>query len=622
METMKLSISPSYKYSPHEHTMDRKPLGENNEHDNIRHGSETPPSMPVMHEDYYAHQPGHSSPSADGRNWIQHQHLSYLHNQHQHHQHHHHQYQPQFGTPFYPQVSGGGPVYPNQMAYHHHHHAAYYHSPVMHAPPPMVPGVGHNMGHPAPVYPGQSPPQQSELIPHVSAPTTPPMIYQALDSRGSLSSYSSTDTLSLSSSTRRGRHGRRQRRSSNSNNLRQQQQQQQQHSTGTSSASSSAVIVGTNNNTSVSPPNRGWYRYDDNTTLYQMRGRIVEIAKDRDGSKFIQRRLQVANFAEMEIAFDEALDDMEELWNDVYGNYILQGLLELGTDEMRDRIAEKIVDSGVVSLSTKVYGCRLIQKALDALNKEDVANIVASVKGKVWLLVHDHNGNHVIQKSVTKINEFFHQSQGQEDTAEHERLLVSLDIIIGEVTNNIKDLSVHPYGCRVVQRLIENCTGEQKAQVLDSISLGGLFEVLINHEYGNYVVQRILAYGRVSDRSAIFDAITTNILKLSKQKHSSNVVEMMLTYGDAGQRHAIIEEIINCYCVDHNFVNKSAAVSMSEDAYANYVMKTVLDILEEGPTRERLFDMLLSSLTELEKSPFAKQVVLRVKAYTQESAYG
>mmetsp|Transcript_36268 Transcript_36268/g.67343 ORF Transcript_36268/g.67343 Transcript_36268/m.67343 type:complete len:628 (+) Transcript_36268:163-2046(+) len=627
METMKLSTRPRYKYTSHEHTMDRKPFGENNEDDDIYHGSETPPSMPVMHEDYYAHQPEHASSSADGRNWIQHQHPPYLHNQQQHqqHQHQHEPHQPpQFGTPFYPQINGGGPVYPNQMAHHHHHHAAYYHSPIMHAPPPMVPG-GHNMGPPPPVYPGQSPPQQSGLIPHVSSPTPSPVMYQALDSRGSLSSYSSTDTLSLSSSTRRGRHGRRQRRSGNNNNLRQQQQQQQhQHSTGTSSASSSssAAIAGTNTGNSGSPPNRGWYRYDDNTTLYQMRGRIVEIAKDRDGSKFIQRRLQVANFAEMDIAFEEAVDDMEELWNDVYGNYILQGLLELGTDEMRDRIAEKIVDSGVVSLSTKVYGCRLIQKALDTLNKEDVANIVASVKGKVWLLVHDHNGNHVIQKSVTKINEFFHQSQGQEDTAEYERLLASLDIIIGEVTNNIKDLSVHPYGCRVVQRLIENCAGEQKAQVLDSISQGDLFEVLINHEYGNYVVQRILAYGRVSDRSAIFDAITTNILKLSKQKHSSNVVEMMLTYGDAGQRHAIIEEIINCYCVDQNFVNKSAAVSMSEDAYANYVMKTVLDILEEGPTRERLFDMLLSSLAELEKSPFAKQVVLRVKAYSQESAYG
>ena len=59
------------------------------------------------------------------------------------------------------------------------------------------------------------------------------------------------------------------------------------------------------------------------------------------------------------------------------------------------------------------------------------------------------------------------------------------------------------------------------------------------------------------------------------------------------------QNIYQGYCVDQNFVNTSAAVSMAEDAYANYVMKTVLDIVEEGPKRERMFGMLLSNLGEL-----------------------
>jgi len=353
-----------------------------------------------------------------------------------------------------------------------------------------------------------------------------------------------------------------------------------------------------------------------------MRGRIVEIAKDRDGSKFVQRRLQSSSdIEEMAIAYEEALFGIKELWNDVYGNYILQGLLDFGTEEMRDGIGRSIVDSGVVSLSTKVYGCRLIQKALDTLSKEEVANIVASVKGKVWQLVHDHNGNHVIQKSITKINEFFLQSKGGEEDATHPLLVSSLDVIIDEVTESIRELSVHPYGCRVVQRLIENCIGDQKARVLDAVLREAMFGTLLNHEYGNYVVQRMLAYGREEDRRAIFERLVGNILALSKQKHSSNVVEMMLTYGDAAQRHEIIDEILNGYCIDQNFVNKSAALSMAEDAYANYVMKTVLDILEEGPKRERLFNLLLSNLGQLEQSPYAKQVILRVKTYAQQTSY-
>ena len=85
-------------------------------------------------------------------------------------------------------------------------------------------------------------------------------------------------------------------------------------------------------------------------------GRIAEIAKDRDGSKFIQRRLQVADVHEMQIAFEEALAGIEDLWDDVYGNYILQGMLELGTAEMKDRLGKRLIDGDVILLCTKVYG--------------------------------------------------------------------------------------------------------------------------------------------------------------------------------------------------------------------------------------------------------------------------
>lgn len=205
----------------------------------------------------------------------------------------------------------------------------------------------------------------------------------------------------------------------------------------------------------------------------------------------------------------------------------------------------------------------------------------------MWLLVHDHNGNHVIQRSITKINEFVAQAttvglerEGGEEQNEvmTTSLVNALDIIIDEVTSSIKELATHPYGCRVVQRLIEHCHDAQKDKVLDCIFDADLSSSLINHEYGNYVIQRFLTYGRLSgkcllnfasrsaacgshlviclihssllsmtDKAAVFETITknNNILKLSKQKHSSNVVEMMLTYGDVEQRHQIIDGILN-----------------------------------------------------------------------------
>ena len=64
------------------------------------------------------------------------------------------------------------------------------------------------------------------------------------------------------------------------------------------------------------------------------------------------------------------------------------------------------------------------------------------------------------------------------------------------------------------------------------------------------------------------------------------------------------------------YESKNAALSMAEDAYANYVLRTAIDVLENCPLKERLFGMLISNMEALEQSPFAKQIVLRVKTYT------
>ena len=69
------------------------------------------------------------------------------------------------------------------------------------------------------------------------------------------------------------------------------------------------------------------------------------------------------------------------------------------------------------------------------------------------------------------------------------------------------------------------------------------------------------------------------------------------------------------------YESKNAALSMAEDAYANYVLRTAIDVLEDCPLKERLFSMLISNMEALEHSPFAKQIVLRVKTYTHESGY-
>lgn len=52
--------------------------------------------------------------------------------------------------------------------------------------------------------------------------------------------------------------------------------------------------------------------------------------------------------------------------NDVFGNYVVQKFLDHGTDEQKTRMA-RIIQGSVKMLSLQVYGCRVIQKAIEVL---------------------------------------------------------------------------------------------------------------------------------------------------------------------------------------------------------------------------------------------------------------
>jgi hypothetical protein len=58
------------------------------------------------------------------------------------------------------------------------------------------------------------------------------------------------------------------------------------------------------------------------------------------------------------------------------------------------------------------------------------------------------------------------------------------------VTLQVFSLSTHPYGCRVIQRILEHCTQEQTAPILEE--LHHQTEQLIQDQYGNYVIQHVL----------------------------------------------------------------------------------------------------------------------------------
>ncbi|KAL3767135.1 hypothetical protein ACHAW5_003154 [Stephanodiscus triporus] len=336
-------------------------------------------------------------------------------------------------------------------------------------------------------------------------------------------------------------------------------------------------------------------------TIHDIRGHVVEFCLDQNGSRFIQQRLEVADANEKDSVMDEIIPAIKELQNDVFGNYVVQKLYEFGTQSMKKDLKATLTGNMLI-LSLQMYGCRVIQKALESLDYDDLCELIQEFDSYVLTCIQDQNGNHVMQKCIevmsvkAKVSEYISQR---------------IQFIVDDVLANVKTLCCHPYGCRVLQRMLEHCVESQKTATLDEIQRCHRF--LLDDQYGNYVIQHVLQYGRESDRDSLLKIIVENdLLKLSRQKFASNVVEKLLKYGNSNQRNAIVREMLELVYESRDGVGSSVVLLMVRDAYANYVVQTAIDVVPEGNEKRMLLQELKAHEVQLRNYTFAKHIVAKL----------
>ena len=80
----------------------------------------------------------------------------------------------------------------------------------------------------------------------------------------------------------------------------------------------------------------------------------------------------------------------------------------------------------------------------------------------------------------------------------------------------VLSLSTHPYGCRVIQRVLEHCIPEQIGPILEE--LFSQTERLVQDQYGNYVIQHVLEHGRPEEKTKVVAIVRGKMCTLSQHK--------------------------------------------------------------------------------------------------------
>ena len=84
---------------------------------------------------------------------------------------------------------------------------------------------------------------------------------------------------------------------------------------------------------------------------------IPDIARaDEGAARFIQRRLKLGSIEEKRLGLTTALASIDELVCNHYGNFMLQGLFEFGTAEMKEELMDAIYGQDVVALCLHMHG--------------------------------------------------------------------------------------------------------------------------------------------------------------------------------------------------------------------------------------------------------------------------
>ncbi|XP_024966409.1 pumilio homolog 2-like [Cynara cardunculus var. scolymus] len=320
--------------------------------------------------------------------------------------------------------------------------------------------------------------------------------------------------------------------------------------------------------------------------LSEITGHVVEFSADQYGSRFIQQKLETATAEDKNMVFQEIFPQALTLMTDVFGNYVIQKFFEHGMPAQRRELAGKLLGH-VLTLSLQMYGCRVIQKAIEVVDMDQKIKMVEELDGHIMRCVRDQNGNHVIQKCIECVPE------------EH------IQFIITTFFDQVVTLSTHPYGCRVIQRVLEHCEDpETQSKVMDEIL--ACVSMLAQDQYGNYVVQHVLEHGKPNERSIIIQELAGKIVQMSQQKFASNVVEKCLTFGDASERQLLVNEMLGT--TDEN----EPLQAMMKDQFANYVVQKVLETCSDQE-REHILSRIKVHLNALKKYTYGKHIVARVE---------
>ena len=238
---------------------------------------------------------------------------------------------------------------------------------------------------------------------------------------------------------------------------------------------------------------------------------------------------------------------------------------------MLQKLSQNVNSKTLYEISINNYGTRPLQKMFENLSssmtQQDINIILNFTKGNVQNLIKDINGNRVIQSIILNVK--------------NKEVLTP---IYKEMAENINEIIKTKSGCCVFAKVLPNIIENDLNNIVDIIINN--FNQLINDEFGNISLKRIIKLNNENYNEKIYNCIKDNIIQLSCQKYSSNVIEACID-NTTSLKKKTIEKLID---------NENNIHDLILDQFGNYIVQNALQNAEQ-----KEFDIIIQQIKENEK---------------------
>ena len=311
----------------------------------------------------------------------------------------------------------------------------------------------------------------------------------------------------------------------------------------------------------------------------KLKGNFVNIIKTHRGSRIFQNYLKNTHSDIIHQIFTEINPSLIELIIDPYANYFCKRFFNFLNQ--KDRIDFLLsINNSLIKLSINNIGTYPIQGIIEQLiSKNEKKIIINSIKDYINELCYDTYGTHVLEKIISCFEEEF------------------TGFIFDFVENNFLNLANHINGICIVKKILslthKKDIHEKLKKIINENAL-----ILIQHIYGNYVIQIVVETWDLNDILEILSNFKNKYTMLSMSKYSSNVVEKCIE-----KNQIILKEYINEIC------DNGKIAEIMKNNFGNYVIQKALK-LSLGIDKKKLSE-------EVEKNIFKlndKKLILKWKS--------